>query len=93
MVFIRNLIGGLLAELEDDIDRDRFKRMLHYSRRLAGFQNRAKLVGCPRVTQFWRNMRAHADYTPHRYRSHWKKSSNKVRALRALVDAALNLAL
>ncbi|KAI0088905.1 Mg2+ transporter protein cora-like protein [Irpex rosettiformis] len=44
MVFIRNLIGGLLAELEDDIDRDRFKRMLHYSRRLAGFQNRAKLV-------------------------------------------------
>ncbi|KAI0341343.1 Mg2+ transporter protein cora-like protein [Trametopsis cervina] len=44
MVFIRNLIGGLLAELEDDIDRDRFKRLLHYSRRLAGFQNRAKLV-------------------------------------------------
>ena len=28
MVFIRNLIGGLLAELEDDIDRDRFKRFL-----------------------------------------------------------------
>ena len=47
MVFIRNLIGGLLAELEDDIDRDRFKRLLHYSRRLAGFQNRAKLVMCP----------------------------------------------
>ena len=59
MVFIRNLIGGLLAELEDDIDRDRFKRMLHYSRRLAGFQNRAKLVCYPLVTQFWRNMRAH----------------------------------
>ncbi|KAL6301437.1 hypothetical protein BKA93DRAFT_797437 [Sparassis latifolia] len=44
MVFIRNLVGGLLAELEDDIDHDRFKRLLHYSRRLAGFQNRAKLV-------------------------------------------------
>ena len=45
MVFMRNLIGGLLAELEDDIDRDKFKRLLHYSRRLAAFQNRAKLVG------------------------------------------------
>lgn len=44
IVFIRNLVGGLLAELEDDIDRDRFKRLLHYSRRLASFQNRAKLV-------------------------------------------------
>lgn len=44
MVFIRNLIGGLLAELEDDIDHDRFKRLLHYSRRLASFSNRAKLV-------------------------------------------------
>ncbi|KAI0790465.1 Mg2+ transporter protein cora-like protein [Abortiporus biennis] len=44
MVFIRNLVGGLLAELEDDIDHDRFRRLLHYSRRLASFQNRAKLV-------------------------------------------------
>ncbi|KAK7676354.1 hypothetical protein QCA50_011767 [Cerrena zonata] len=44
IVFIRNLVGGLLAELEDDIDRDRFKRLLHHSRRLASFQNRAKLV-------------------------------------------------
>ena len=44
MVFIRNLVGGLLAELEDDIDHDRFKRLLHYSRRLTSFQNRAKLV-------------------------------------------------
>ncbi|KAJ7863838.1 cora-domain-containing protein [Mycena olivaceomarginata] len=44
MVFIRNLVGGLLAEMEDDIDHDRFKRLLHYSRRLASFQNRAKLV-------------------------------------------------
>ncbi|KAF8588206.1 Mg2+ transporter protein cora-like protein [Ramaria rubella] len=44
IVFMRNLIGGLLAELEDDIDRDKFKRLLHYSRRLGAFQNRAKLV-------------------------------------------------
>lgn len=47
MVFIRNLVGGLLAELEDDIDHDRFKRLLHYSRRLQSFQNRAKLVRLP----------------------------------------------
>jgi magnesium transporter len=45
MVFIRNLVGGLLAEMEDNIDHDRFKRLLHYSRRLAAFKNRAKLVG------------------------------------------------
>lgn len=44
MVVMRHLIGGLLAELEDDIDRDKFKRLLHYSRRLGSFQNRAKLV-------------------------------------------------
>ncbi|KAJ3524023.1 hypothetical protein NMY22_g11185 [Coprinellus aureogranulatus] len=44
MVFIRNLVGGLLAEMEDNIDHDRFKRLLHYSRRLAAFKNRAKLV-------------------------------------------------
>ncbi|KAJ3724187.1 Mg2+ transporter protein cora-like protein [Lentinula guzmanii] len=44
-VFIRTLVGGLLAELEDSIDHDRFKRLLHYSRRLASFHNRAKLVG------------------------------------------------
>ncbi|KAF7761411.1 hypothetical protein Agabi119p4_9403 [Agaricus bisporus var. burnettii] len=44
MVFIRNLVGGLLAELEDNIDHDRFKRLLHYSRRLVGFKNRAQLV-------------------------------------------------
>ena len=44
MVFIRNLVGGLLAELEDDIDHDRFKRLLHYSRRLASFLSRTKLV-------------------------------------------------
>ncbi|PVG00729.1 Mg2+ transporter protein cora-like protein [Serendipita vermifera] len=44
MVFTRHLVAGLLAELEDDIDRDKFKRLLHYSRRLGNFQNRAKLV-------------------------------------------------
>lgn len=44
MVFIRNLVGGLLAELEDDINHDKFKRLLHYSRRLASFKNRARLV-------------------------------------------------
>ncbi|KAF9003336.1 hypothetical protein BDQ17DRAFT_1242170 [Cyathus striatus] len=44
MVFIRNLVGGLLAELEDNIDHDRFKRLLHYSRRLVSFKNRATLV-------------------------------------------------
>lgn len=44
MVFIRNLVGGLLAEMEDNIDHDRFKRLLHYSRRLASFKNRATLV-------------------------------------------------
>ncbi|KAG5716171.1 hypothetical protein E4T56_gene10669 [Termitomyces sp. T112] len=44
MVFIRNLVGGLLAELDDNIDHDRFKRLLHYSRRLTSFQNRASLV-------------------------------------------------
>ena len=49
LVLTRNLIGGLLAELEDDIDRDKFKRLLHYSRRLASFQNRAKLVCKPHL--------------------------------------------
>jgi len=44
MVFTRHLVGGLLAELEEEIDRDKFKRLLHYSRRLGNFQNRVKLV-------------------------------------------------
>lgn len=44
LVFIRNLVSGLLAEFEDDINHDGFKRLLHYSRRLASFQSRAKLV-------------------------------------------------
>jgi magnesium transporter len=53
MVFIRNIVGGLLAELEDDIDHDRFKRLLHYSRRLASFQNRAKLVSAHRECELF----------------------------------------
>ena len=44
MAFLRQLIGNLLAELEDDIDRDKFMRLLHRSRKLTSFQNRAKLV-------------------------------------------------
>ena len=44
MVFLRQLLGTLLAELDDDIDRDKFMRLLHRSRRLTSFQNRAKLV-------------------------------------------------
>jgi len=44
MVLIRHLVGGLLSELEDNIDRDRFKRLLRYSRRLTNFQSRSKLV-------------------------------------------------
>lgn len=44
MVLMRHLVGSLLAELEDDIDRDKFKRVLHYQRRLQVFQNRSKLV-------------------------------------------------
>ncbi|EJT99317.1 cora-domain-containing protein [Dacryopinax primogenitus] len=44
MVLTRQLTTGLLTDLEDDIDRDKLKRLLHYSRRLAGFRNRAKLV-------------------------------------------------
>ncbi|KZV85432.1 Mg2+ transporter protein [Exidia glandulosa HHB12029] len=44
MVFLRNLVGSVLAELEDDIDRDKFRRLLHCSRKLSSFHNRAKLV-------------------------------------------------
>lgn len=46
VALIRHLVGGLLSELEDDIDRDKFKRLLRYSRRLSNFQSRAKLVCC-----------------------------------------------
>ncbi|KAF9075230.1 hypothetical protein BDP27DRAFT_1257704 [Rhodocollybia butyracea] len=45
LVYVRTYVNGLLAELEDDINHNRFRQLLHYSRRLAAFQNRAKLVG------------------------------------------------
>ena len=73
MVFTRNLIGGLLAELEDDIDRDKFKRLLHYSRRLSSFQNRAKLVS-PYISLPFRL----SSHIHDRSKKLWKKSSNKV---------------
>ena len=44
MTLLRELIGDLLAELEVDIDRDTFLDLLHRSRKLTSFQNRAKLV-------------------------------------------------
>lgn len=79
MVFIRNLIGGLLAELEDDIDHDRFKRLLHYSRRLASFSNRAKLVSF--IISLWIIDMLVTDVKfvcAIRYKKLWKKSLNKV---------------
>ncbi|KAL0958032.1 hypothetical protein HGRIS_000208 [Hohenbuehelia grisea] len=72
MVFIRNLVGGLLAELEDNIDHDRFKRLLHYSRRLASFQNRAKLVSA-RVWSMGK-----LDFNVFRLKKRWRKSSSRV---------------
>ena len=74
LVFIRNLVGGLLAELEDDIDRDRFKRLLHYSRRLASFQNRAKLVRRCFLIHLCQANDASVD----RFKRPSKKSLNKV---------------
>ena len=50
MAFLRQLVGNLLAELDDDIDRDKFMRLLHRSRKLTSFQNRAKLVSASRPT-------------------------------------------
>jgi magnesium transporter len=44
MVFTRQLVQQLLSDLEDSINRDNLKRLLHYSRRLAGFQSRARYV-------------------------------------------------
>jgi magnesium transporter len=44
MVFLRNLVGSILSDLEDDIDRDKFRRLLHCSRKLSNFHNRAELV-------------------------------------------------
>jgi magnesium transporter len=44
MAFTRRLVQQLLADLEDDINRDNLKRLLHYSRRIVGFQSRARYV-------------------------------------------------
>jgi magnesium transporter len=44
MTFTRQLVQQLLADLEDDINRDNLKRLLHYSRRIVGFQSRARYV-------------------------------------------------
>jgi len=73
MVFIRNLVGGLLAELEDDINHDKFKRLLHYSRRLVAFKNRAKLVRL-----FFSLPHGIFFYSHSRSKRLWKKYLNKV---------------
>ena len=44
MAFSRQLVQQLLGDLEDNIDRDNLKRLLHYSRRIMGFQSRARYV-------------------------------------------------
>lgn len=44
MGFIRRLVENLLEKFEHDIDRENLRRLLHYSRRLAGFQTRAKSI-------------------------------------------------
>ncbi|OCF41425.1 magnesium transporter [Kwoniella heveanensis CBS 569] len=44
MAFTRQLVQHLLSELEDDINRDNLRRLLHYSRRIVGFQSRARYV-------------------------------------------------
>lgn len=44
MAYTRQIVGDLLADLEVDIDRENLKRLLYYSRRLAGFQSRVKYV-------------------------------------------------
>ncbi|KAL1413465.1 magnesium ion transporter [Vanrija albida] len=44
MDFVRGLVKELLNNLEHDINREYLRQLLHYSRRLAGFQSRAKNV-------------------------------------------------
>lgn len=44
MGFIRRLVDNLLEDFEHDIDRENLRRLLHYSKRLAGFQSRAKYI-------------------------------------------------
>ncbi|TIA93135.1 hypothetical protein E3P99_00275 [Wallemia hederae] len=38
------LVSDLLLDLEDDIEREKLKNLLHYSRKLSGLRNRATLV-------------------------------------------------
>jgi len=44
MAFVRRLVQELLDSFEHDINRDNLRKLLHYSRRLAGFQSRAKYI-------------------------------------------------
>lgn len=44
MTNLRSLVTDLLSSLEVDIDRDKLKLLLHYSRKLSTFQKRASLV-------------------------------------------------
>jgi magnesium transporter len=44
MAYTRSLVRHLLADLEDDINRENLKKLLHYSRRMVGFQSRARYV-------------------------------------------------
>lgn len=44
MKYTRELVNDLLADLEFDISRDNLRKLLYYSRRIAGFQSRAKYV-------------------------------------------------
>lgn len=44
MAFVRRLVRDLLDSFEHDINRDNLRKLLHYSRRLAGFQSRAKYI-------------------------------------------------
>nr|XP_019013712.1 magnesium transporter [Kwoniella pini CBS 10737]OCF52493.1 magnesium transporter [Kwoniella pini CBS 10737] len=44
MAFTRHLVQHLLAELEDDINRENLKKLLRYSRRIVEFQSRARYV-------------------------------------------------
>nr|ODN87924.1 magnesium transporter [Cryptococcus depauperatus CBS 7841] len=44
MAFTRHLVQQLLKDLEDDIDRENLKKLLHYSKKIAAFQSRARYV-------------------------------------------------
>ncbi len=44
MKYTRSIVGDLLSDLENDIDRENLKRLLYYSRRLTGFRGRTRYV-------------------------------------------------